>query len=92
MILVAYRHGLRAAELVELREITEKVLPNLTAEYLKDMDISIVGHHRKLLDAIAVCTSAQTPKHRRRHPGRHRQRRLLPLRRQKPPAGVGTLR
>jgi len=46
MILVAYRHGLWAAELVELREITEKVLPNLTAEDLKDLGISIVCHRR----------------------------------------------
>jgi hypothetical protein len=35
-------------------EITEKVLPNLTAEDLKDLDVSIVGHRRTLLDAIAV--------------------------------------
>jgi hypothetical protein len=27
-------------------EITEKVLPNLTAEDLKDLGISIVGHRR----------------------------------------------
>jgi hypothetical protein len=35
-------------------EITEKVLPNLTAEDLKDLGISIVGHRRTLLDAIAA--------------------------------------
>ena len=35
-------------------EITEKVLPNLTAEDLKDLDVSIVGHRRTLLDAIAA--------------------------------------
>ena len=35
-------------------EINEKVLPNLTAEDLKDMGIGIVGHRRMLLDAIAV--------------------------------------
>ena len=34
--------------------IDEKVLPNLTAEDLKDMGIGIVGHRRMLLDAIAV--------------------------------------
>jgi hypothetical protein len=34
--------------------INEKVLPNLTAEDLKDMGIGIVGHRRLLLDAIAV--------------------------------------
>src|SRR5580704_16626351 len=34
-------------------EIDETVLPNLTAEDLKDLGVSIVGHRRKLLDAIA---------------------------------------
>jgi class 3 adenylate cyclase len=33
--------------------ITEKVLPRLTAEDLKDMGVTIVGHRRVLLDAIA---------------------------------------
>jgi class 3 adenylate cyclase/predicted ATPase len=35
-------------------EIDETVLPNLTAEDLKDLGVSVVGHRRKLLDAIAV--------------------------------------
>src|SRR5262250_58838 len=35
-------------------EIDETVLPNLTAEDLKDLGISVVGHRRKLLDAIAA--------------------------------------
>jgi class 3 adenylate cyclase/predicted ATPase len=35
-------------------EIDETVLPNLTAEDLKDVGVSIVGHRRKLLDAIAA--------------------------------------
>ena len=34
--------------------IDETVLPNLTAEDLKDLGVSIVGHRRKLLNAIAV--------------------------------------
>src|SRR6478672_872780 len=34
-------------------EIDETVLPNLTAEDLKDMGVGIVGHRRMLLDAIA---------------------------------------
>jgi hypothetical protein len=33
--------------------ISEKVLPGLTAEDLKDLGVSIVGHRRVLLDAIA---------------------------------------
>jgi class 3 adenylate cyclase len=35
-------------------EITEKVLPNLTAEDLKNLGVFIVGHRRTLLDAIAA--------------------------------------
>ena len=39
----------------EFREndINEEVLPTLTAEDLKDIGITIVGHRRKILDAIA---------------------------------------
>jgi class 3 adenylate cyclase len=35
-------------------EIDETVLPNLTVEDLKDLGVSVVGHRRKLLDAIAA--------------------------------------
>jgi class 3 adenylate cyclase/predicted ATPase len=35
-------------------EIDETVLPNLTAEDLKDLGVSIVGHRRKILDGIAA--------------------------------------
>jgi class 3 adenylate cyclase len=35
-------------------EIDETVLPNLTAEDLKDLGVGIVGHRRKLLDAIGA--------------------------------------
>jgi len=44
--------------------INEKVLPNLTADDLKDMGIGIVGHRRMLLDAIAALragANAQAP-------------------------------
>ena len=34
-------------------EIDERVLPNLTAEDLKDLGVNPVGHRRRLLDAIA---------------------------------------
>src|SRR5437660_12085261 len=34
--------------------IDETILPRLTAEDLKDLGVGIVGHRRKLLDAIAV--------------------------------------
>src|SRR3984893_8813430 len=35
-------------------EIDETVLPSLTAEDLKDLGVGIVGHRRKLLDAITA--------------------------------------
>src|SRR6202521_3430762 len=35
-------------------EIDDTVLPRLTAEDLKDLGVGIVGHRRKLLDAIAA--------------------------------------
>ncbi len=35
-------------------EIDETVLPKLTAEDLKDLGVELVGHRRKLLDAIAA--------------------------------------
>ena len=36
------------------KEIDETVLPGLTSEDLKDLGVSVVGHRRKLLDAIAA--------------------------------------
>src|SRR5438105_12876409 len=43
-------------------EIDEAILPNLTAEDLKDLGVGLVGHRRKLLDAIAALrTEAPTP-------------------------------
>ena len=38
-------------------DIDDAVLPNLTAEDLKDLGIGTVGHRRKLLDAIASLRS-----------------------------------
>src|SRR6185312_5508188 len=35
-------------------EIDETVLPSLTAEDLKELGVGLVGHRRKLLDAIAI--------------------------------------
>jgi class 3 adenylate cyclase len=37
------------------------LLPNLTAEDLKDLGVTIVGHRRKLLDAIAALGAATKP-------------------------------
>ena len=45
-------------------EIDETVLPNLTAEDLKELGVIALGHRRKLLDAIAALhsdASAQAP-------------------------------
>jgi hypothetical protein len=41
--------------------ITEKLLPSLTAEDLKDLGVSIVGHRRALLNAIADLRSNTEP-------------------------------
>ena len=43
-------------------EITEKVLPNLTAEDLKELGVAALGHRRTLLDAIAALRSAASGK------------------------------
>ena len=37
-------------------EIDASVLPRLTAEDLKDLGVTLVGHRRRLLDAIAALT------------------------------------
>src|ERR1700751_6141727 len=42
-------------------EIDDTVLPNLTAEDLKDLGIGIVGHRRTLLDAIAALRAEASP-------------------------------
>src|SRR6266704_2513240 len=42
-------------------EIDETVLPSLTADDLKDLGVGLVGHRRKLLNAIAaLCADANT--------------------------------
>ena len=38
-------------------DIDETVLPNLTAEDLKELGVASLGHRRKLLDAIAALRS-----------------------------------
>jgi len=43
-------------------EIDDTVLPNLTAEDLKDLGVRIVGHRRKLLDAIAALRAEASAK------------------------------
>jgi class 3 adenylate cyclase len=41
-------------------EIDEEVLPGLTADDLKDLGVALVGHRRRLLDAIAALAAAPT--------------------------------
>jgi class 3 adenylate cyclase len=43
-------------------EIDDTVLPSLTAEDLKDLGVGIVGHRRKLLDAITALRTDATAK------------------------------
>ena len=43
-------------------EIDETILPGLTAEDLKDLGVGIVGHRRKILDAIAALRADETAK------------------------------
>jgi len=45
-------------------EIDGTVLPSLTAEDLKDLGVTIVGHRRKLLDAIAALRADASEKSR----------------------------
>src|SRR5215467_14543388 len=40
-------------------EIDEEVLPGLTADDLKDLGVALVGHRRRLLDAIAALGGAR---------------------------------
>jgi predicted ATPase/class 3 adenylate cyclase len=42
-------------------EIDEEVLPGLTADDLKDLGVALVGHRRRLLDAIAALAAAPPP-------------------------------
>jgi class 3 adenylate cyclase len=42
-------------------EIDERVLPSLTAEDLKDLGVALVGHRRRLLDAIAKLSEGEPP-------------------------------
>ena len=41
-------------------EISERVLPNLTADDLKELGVTALGHRRILLDAIAALRNDTT--------------------------------
>src|SRR5215469_6077904 len=47
-------------EAFQTNEIDEAVLPSLTADDLKDLGVILVGHRRRLLDAIAASRSEQS--------------------------------
>jgi class 3 adenylate cyclase len=43
-------------------EVDDSVLPNLTAEDLKELGVAALGHRRKLLDAIAALRAGESAK------------------------------
>ena len=49
-------------------EIDERVLPSLTGEDLKDLGVKLVGHRRRLLDAIAALGTSAPACQRPREP------------------------
>ena len=62
MDIVAWLKGLeldRYGQLFLENDVDASVLPQLTADDLKDMGIILVGHRRKLLDAIAALRNAR---------------------------------
>jgi class 3 adenylate cyclase len=52
----------RYEEVFRQNEISEKVLPKLTAEDLKELGVNALGHRRILLDAIASLSTEGSPK------------------------------
>src|SRR5262245_30231850 len=51
----------RYAEAFAANEIDAEILPKLTAEDLKDLGVALVGHRRKLLEAIATLDDGGAP-------------------------------
>ena len=60
-------------------EIAAEILPKLTADDLKDIGVTIVGHRRKLLEAIAALDLVWRGEEDRAPPGPHPWRGLLRL-------------
>ncbi len=59
--IAAWLHGLGLEQYepaFRANEIDERVLASLTADDLKDLGVTLVGHRRRLLDAIAVLSAA----------------------------------
>ena len=64
MDIVAWLRGLgldRYEAAFRENEIDWALLPKLTADDLKDLGVSLVGHRRKLLEAIAELSAAGAP-------------------------------
>ena len=64
MDIAAWLHGLglqRYEPVFRDNDIDGVVLPSLTAEDLKDLDITSVGHRRRLLEAIAALHESGKP-------------------------------
>src|SRR5204863_2246328 len=64
MAIVAWLRGLgldRYEAAFRENEIDWALLPKLTADDLKDLGVSLVGHRRKLLEAIAELSAAGAP-------------------------------
>jgi hypothetical protein len=58
--IAAWLHGLGLQQYepaFRANEIDDRVLPSLTVEDLKDLGVSLVGHRRRLMDAIATLGS-----------------------------------
>ena len=65
--IAAWLHGLGLQQYEQAfrdNAIDDSVLPELTAEDLKDLGVSLVGHRRKLLAAIAALRSESGPEPR----------------------------
>ena len=63
MDIAVWLHGLgleQYEEAFRANEIDAGVLPRLTAEDLKDLGVTLVGHRRRLLDAIVALGPAPT--------------------------------
>ncbi len=61
MDVAGWLHGLglqQYEQAFRANEIDARVLPRLTAEDLKDLGVTLVGHRRRLLDAIAASLGA----------------------------------
>jgi hypothetical protein len=64
MELAAWLRGLNLSQyetVFEENSVTVDLLPSLTAEDLKDLGITAVGHRRRLLDAIAALRTDVAP-------------------------------